>query len=49
LNLSNQTLTHSELGEVITDENGLLKILPKVFWLDEKLIQPVTEYQYPFE
>lgn len=49
LNLSNQNLNRSDLGEVITDENGVLKILPSVFWLDEQMIQPVNEYQYPFE
>jgi len=49
LNLPTQSLIRSELGEVITDENGVLSILPNVFWLDEKFIQPVNEYRYPFE
>ena len=49
LNLVNQHLFDSELGQAITSKQGALMILPNVFWLDEKLIQPVNEYQYPFD
>lgn len=49
LSLFNQNMTESALGTLITNKEGHLTILPHVFWLDDKQIQPVHEYQYSFE
>ena len=48
INLVNQPIADSTLGTLITNQEGRLSILPNVFWLDDKQIQPVNEYQYPF-
>jgi len=45
-NMANQVLTNSPLGMLITDEKGHFRLLPNVFWLDEKQIQPVADYQF---
>lgn len=49
LGLLNQGVAESALGTLITDKEGRLTILPHVFWLDDKQIQPVNEYQYSFD
>jgi len=49
INLVNQPLAVSPLGALITNKDGRLSVLPKVFWLDDQQIQPVDEYQYPFD
>jgi len=49
MNLANQHLKNSALGQAITNKQNALIILPNVFWLDDYTIQPVNEYQYPFD
>ena len=48
LNLAHQALAESALGTLITNKEGRLTILPHLFWLDDRQVQPVQDYQYPF-
>lgn len=48
INLAHRPIADSTLGTLITNQEGRLSILPNVFWLDDKQLQPVNEYQYPF-
>ncbi|MBN2864629.1 MAG: penicillin-binding protein activator [Thiotrichales bacterium] len=43
INQANQPIADSTLGTLITNQEGRLSILPNVFWLDDKQIQPVNE------
>lgn len=44
-----QWLGESPIGDLITTADGQFALLPKVYWLDDKTIQPITGYRFQFE
>ncbi|WP_178861236.1 penicillin-binding protein activator [Thiomicrorhabdus cannonii] len=44
-----QWLGESPIGDLITTADGQLALLPKVYWLDDKSVQPITGYRFQFE
>ncbi|MDG6773389.1 hypothetical protein QCB45_03515 [Thiomicrorhabdus sp. ZW0627] len=43
-----QIIEYSPLGELISDSYGELQLLPNVYWLDDKQLQPVPELPFRF-
>lgn len=44
-----QHLAYSQAGELVSDHQAELQLLPSVYWLDDRQLQPVEAYQFYFQ
>lgn len=44
-----QHLAFSPAGELVSDDQAELQLLPSVYWLDDRQFQPVEAYQFSFQ